>query len=328
MANDAVLVTGMAGFAGAHICRHLHEHTDWDIIGLDRLNYAGTLERLAEYKGDPRVRMVFHDFRAAYPAPVLAALSNVRYIIHNGGETHVENSLHDPRTFAESNVLGTLETLNAARTLGVDHFIYVSTDEVHGPAPDGIDFKEDAPIRPSNPYSATKAGAEALAFAYWKAFRLPVTITRTMNLFGQRQNGEKYVPMCIRRVLSGEIVTVHGNLAGRVGSRKWLHARNQADALLFLLRAGRYDTVGETFHIAGVERTNLEIAQLVAAFLGKTLNYEVIDFHASRPGHDLRYSLCDDKIRDLGWAPPVPFEQSLEETVKWSVRPENKMWLL
>jgi dTDP-glucose 4,6-dehydratase len=338
MARDRVLCTGAAGFAGAHIVSHLMAKTDWEIIGLDRLSYAGSLERLAEWQGNPRLRMVFHDFRATYPASVLRALDGVRYVIHNGAETHVERSIHDPESFVMSNVLGTMNTLQAARELQVDHFVYVSTDEVHGPAPKGVDFVEDSPIRPSNPYSAAKAGGEALGYAWWKCYQLPVTCTRTMNLMGERQHAEKFIPMCIRKIMRGEKVQVHGKKNGdstwTIGSRKWIHARNQADALLFLMQRRQEEErtrtsliLGETFHIAGEERDNLNIAQFIAQVLDKKLNYEVVDIHTNRPGHDLRYSLSDKKIKALGWTPPVAFEQSLRKCVEWCIREPNLRWL-
>ncbi|HEU4413653.1 MAG TPA: NAD-dependent epimerase/dehydratase family protein [Candidatus Angelobacter sp.] len=340
MARDKIVCTGAAGFAGAHIVSHLMANTDWDIIALDRLSYAGSLERLSQWQGNSRLKFVFHDFRATYPASVLKAMEGARYFIHNGAETHVERSIQDPEPFVMSNVLGTMTTLQAARALGVDHFIYVSTDEVHGPAPKGVDFTEESPVRPSNPYSASKAGGEALAFAWWKCYRLPVTCTRTMNLIGETQHPEKFVPLCIKKILRDEKVIIHGinDGAGRwtIGARKWIHARNQADALLYLLklqakegttRAAAGSTHGETFHIAGEERSNLEIAQFIAKTLNKKLNYETVDVYVDRPGHDLRYSLSDEKIKALGWKAPMAFEESLRRCVEWSVRPENASWL-
>lgn len=339
MSRDAILVTGGAGFAGAHLCQHLLDNTDWDVVVLDRITYAGSLERLVDVRRDytSRLRFVYHDFRAEYPASVLHALRDVRYVIHNGAETHVARSLDDPRPFVESNVLGTMHTLDAARKLSCEHILYVSTDEVLGAAPEGVDYDELAHIRPSNPYAASKAGGEALAFSYWKAFGLPVTITRTMNLFGERQHPEKFVPMTIRKVLAAEPLTIHGDSSGRSGARKWLHARNQASALLFLLRNHHeylpvnpgepQDFSGETFHIAGEEHTNLQIAELIADELHIDFAYEIVDFTLARPGHDFRYSLDDSKLRSLGWFPPVPFEESLRRTVAWSARPENRYWL-
>jgi dTDP-glucose 4,6-dehydratase len=318
-----VLLTGGAGFIGAHIVEHLHKNTDWEIVILDRLSYAGNLERLAQFRGDQRSKFVFHDFRGEFSASTLYSLGRIDYIIHNGAETHVDNSLIEPELFVQSNVIGTMNVLEAARKLNVERFILVSTDEVHGPAPAGVDFTEGAEIRPSNPYSASKASAEALSFAWWKSFDVPVIRTRTMNIFGERQHPEKFVPMCIRKILDGETVTIHGNRQ-QIGSRKWLHARNQADALLFLLKRGE---VGETYHIAGVEKSNFEMASLIASAVGKKLDYRLLDFHSARPGHDLRYSLDDSKLRSLGWEPPVGFTDSIERTVEWTSRSENSMWL-
>lgn len=321
----SVLITGGAGFCGAHICEHFLVNTDWDVIVLDRLSYAGSLARLADLRMSypERLKVVFHDFRAQYPTSVLHSLRDVRWIIHNGAETHVDRSLIDAEPFVASNVTGTMWTLEAARRLNIERFVHISTDEVFGPAPDGIDFKETDTLKPSNPYSASKAGAEALAFSYWNSHKLPVTITRTMNLFGERQHPEKFIPMTIGKVLRGEMVNIHG--AGlTIGSRKWLHARNQADALLFLLT--KTEISGETYHIGGEERTNLQIAELIADYLGQALNYRVADSH--RPGHDSRYSLDDSKLKALGWKAPVNFCDSLLKTVEWSAHPDNKYWLL
>lgn len=329
MAKAKVLVTGGAGFAGFHICEHILHNTDWEVVVLDRLTYAGSLERLAETKAEfpSRLSFVYHDFRGPYPPSVISKLKGTQYIIHNGGETHVDRSLKNPLPFIQSNVQGTMATLEAARLLEVLRFIYVSTDEVHGPAPHGVDFKEDAPIKPSNPYSASKAGGEALAYAWFKSHGVPVTITRTMNLFGEKQHPEKFIPKVIKKVFADEMVDIHGikypwDISYTIGSRKWIHARNQADGLLFLLTRL---ASGETYHIAGEEHTNLEVARIVAGVLGKELRYRFVD--SDRPGHDLRYSLDDSKLRALGWKPPVPFASSLERTVTWMTRPENLHWL-
>jgi dTDP-glucose 4,6-dehydratase len=329
---STALITGGAGFIGSHIVEHLCRNTDWNIIIIDRLNYAGRLDRLLpccakhehfNCRDNPRVRFEFFDFRAAFPDWLLERLGGVDYIIHAGAETHVENSLHRPGSFVESNVVGTFNMLEAARRIpGLKKFVYVSTDEVHGPAPGGVDFREDAPMNPSNPYSATKAGAEALVLAWAKCYQLPAIITRTMNNFGERQHPEKFIPMCIKKVLSREDITIHGR-GTQSGSRKWLHARNHADAILFLLR--RDTGPGEIFHVAGLEQTNLAIAQRVSAICAKGLRYKLVDFHASRPGHDLRYSLDDSKLRGLGWVPPVDFAASFEQAVRWTL--EHPEWL-
>lgn len=310
-------ITGGSGFIGSHLAEHVCKNTDWDLVILDRLTYAGNLSRLEQFKGNPRFRLIFHDIRAPFSAQKLAEIGRVDYFIHCAAESHVENSLTNPLVFVESNVLGTYNCLEAARALQVDRFVQVSTDEVFGPAPTGVDYKEEDRFSPSNPYSATKAGAECLAMAWAKSFELPVILTRTMNNFGERQHPEKFVPMVMRKVAREETVSIHFQHIGNtkvIGSRKWLHARNHADAILFLLKFGALGT----YHIAGDELSNLQMADKIAYMMGKKMHYELVDFHSSRPGHDLRYSLDDSKIRKLGWKPPYSLEKSLELTVVWT----------
>ena len=315
-----VLITGGAGFIGAHLVEHIHKNTDWDILVLDRLNYAGSLDRLEWCRADKRVKFYFHDIRAALPEQLLSRLGRVDYIIHAAAETHVENSLNGPQVFVESNVLGTFNMLEAARRTGVERFVMVSTDEVFGPAPQGVDYKESDRLDPSNPYSATKAGAEHLASVWAKCFKMPLITTRTMNNFGERQHPEKFVPLVLRKVLRGEKISIH-HKGEIIGSRKWLHARNHADAILFLLREKKLGA----WHIAGDELNNLELAQRIADTAGKPLEYQLVDFHSSRPGHDLRYSLDDSKLKAAGWQPPVDFEHSLNKTILWTM--QHAEWL-
>lgn len=320
-----VLITGGAGFIGSHIVEHLHRNTDWNLTVLDRLNYAGSLDRLEQYRKDKRVTFRFHDIRAALQPQLLHRLERTDYIIHAAAETHVENSLHDPQAFVESNVMGTFNMLQAAQALQVDKFLLVSTDEVFGPAPVGVDYIEEDRFDPSNPYSATKAGAECLAMAWAKCFQLPLILTRTMNNFGERQHPEKFVPMTIKNVLDGKVVKIHYKETEEgplIGQRKWLHARNHADAIQFLLQNNH----SGKWHIAGSELSNLEIAQKIAHFSGKPLCYELVDFHSSRPGHDLRYSLDDAKLHKAGWRAPFSLDNSLLKTVDWTLR--HREWLV
>lgn len=315
-------ITGGCGFIGHHLVEHFAVNTDWELLVLDRLNYAANLDRLAKWKEQSpsrmdRVQFFFHDFRAAFHESLLEKIGHVDYFIHLGAESHVGNSLLEPEPFVQSNVIGTYNCLQAARQMKVERFVMVSTDEVFGPAPSGIDYKEEDRFSPSNPYSATKAGAECLAMAWAKSFELPLVLTRTMNNFGERQHPEKFVPMVMKKVAAGEQVSIHFQQQGGarvIGSRKWLHARNHADAILFLLKTGSLGT----YHIAGEELSNLQMADKIAYMMGKKMDYELVDFHSSRPGHDLRYSLDDSKIRKLGWKPPRDLNKSLEMTVVWT----------
>lgn len=316
-----VLLTGAAGFAGSHIAEHIVATTDWKIVALDRLSYAGRLDRLKDISRD-RIEFVFHDFRSPFNAPILRQLGKLDYIIHNGAETHVDRSLTEPEVFVCSNVVGTFHVLEMARALGCEQFLYTSTDEVFGPAPEGVCYRECHSPRPTNPYSASKAAGEMFCHAYYKTYSVPTLVTRTMNLFGEKQHPEKFVPLVISKLLKGQRVPIHCSKDGVVGSRNWIHARDHADAVLYLLRNG---TVGETYHVAGLEYTNEQIASLIADLACLPLNMERVDAETHRPGHDLRYALDDSKIRALGWEEPQFLADALAGTVKWYL--ENKEWL-
>ncbi|MBP9669572.1 MAG: GDP-mannose 4,6-dehydratase, partial [Candidatus Pacebacteria bacterium] len=275
-----------------------------------------------------RVTFVHHDLRAPFNESVSARLGSPDYILHLAASTHVDRSISDPMLFVADNVVGTGHLLEYARTLPtLQLFVNFSTDEVFGPAPAGSAHREDSPYAPSNPYAATKAGAASLGYSYFVTYKLPVITTYTMNNFGERQHPEKLVPRTIRSVLRGERMPIFAELDEQgalksVGSRFWLHARNTASAVLFLLNAGR---PGDAYNIVGFdEKTNLEMAQSIAGIIGKPLVYELVDFHKVRPGHDRRYALDGAKLRRLGWAPEVDFESSLAETVRFALK--NPEW--
>ncbi len=326
-----ILVTGGNGFIGHHLCEHLLKHTDWEIIIMDRLSYAASgFDRLKEVNcyDEKRVRHFCHDFTLPIVDGLLGELSSVDYIVHMGAETHVDNSILDPRPFVRSNVLGTMEMLEFARQCkNLKRMLYFSTDEVFGPAPlDRVPngYKEWDRYDSTNPYSASKAAGEELCLAWANTYGVPVMITHTMNVFGERQHPEKFIPKVIRAVLAGETITIHANADKTVsGSRFWIHARNVADAVMFLLANGKtrekYNIVGER------EVSNLEMAQTIARILDKPLHYEMVDFHSSRPGHDLRYGLDGSRLFEMGHAYPKTFEQSLEKTILWTLA--NPKWL-
>jgi len=216
--------------------------------------------------------------------------------------------------------------LEAARKLQPKKFIYISTDEVFGPARE-VPYKENDLLRPTNPYAATKASGEFLAYSYFHSFDLPVIISRTMNMFGERQHPEKFVPMTIRKILRGEEVKIHGTFNNadvkwgwQSGTRNWLHARAQANALVFLLAHG---IPGEKYNIAGTEKSNLEVFRIIARCLKVLTAWEWAEPDA--PVHDLSYALNDSKIRSMGWKPPLDFQESLQQTVLWTK--ENQKWL-
>lgn len=328
-----LLLTGADGFVGSHILEHVLETTDWDVTIICSWNQMGISERvsLVRQGREERVRVQTHDLRAPLSDVLREWIGEVDYIINCASESHVDRSITDPGQFIRNNVDLVINMLDYARFAEPDAFIQISTDEVYGPAPGTMRHAEWSPIKPSNPYSASKAAQEAIAYSYWRTYGVPVIITNTMNIIGERQDPEKYVPMIIRSVLDGETLTIHGSPEA-IGSRFYLHARNQADALITLLQqcAERHHSEGDDmarFNVVGeLELNNLELAQMVADHIGMPLKYELVDFHSTRPGHDLRYALDGTKLdEEYGWTPPVPFQESLERTVDWYIK--HPEWL-
>ena len=237
--------------------------------------------------------------------------------------------------FVLDNVVGTANILNFAKKLndenGFERFIYFSTDEVFGPAPKGIDYSENDRYNSTNPYSATKAGGEELAVAYENTYGLPVYITHTMNVFGERQHPEKFIPMCIKKIRDGDPITIHSDKTKTIpGSRHYIHAEDVAEAIYFLLTNkinSEIDFGGAKcpkFNIVGSEEIdNLQLAKTIASAQGKELKYEMVDFHSSRPGHDLRYSLSGEKMKKLGWQPSIKLTERIKQVVHWSLNNEN-----
>jgi dTDP-glucose 4,6-dehydratase len=334
------LITGGAGFIAHHMIGYLLKNTDWEIITLDRLDYSGNLNRLHDLMlgFDPevrkRVRIVHHDLKAELNPLVRSEIGQIDYVLHLAAGSHVDRSIDYPMEFVMDNVVGTCNILDFARSQdNLERFIYFSTDEVFGPAPDGIKYKENDRYNSTNPYSASKAGGEELAVAYENTYGLPVYITHTMNVFGERQHPEKYIPMTIRKVRDGETVTVHSDKTRTIpGSRHYIHAEDVSSAILFLLNhEGKFEpTWGNAkcpkFNIVGAEElNNLQLAQIIAEAQGKELSYELVDFHSSRPGHDLRYALDGDKMKELGWVPAKSVTERIKEVTNWTI--ENKRWI-
>jgi dTDP-glucose 4,6-dehydratase len=240
-------------------------------------------------------------------------------------ETHVDNSILDPKNVITNNISSTLNLLEWVREIkDLEIFFYFSTDEVFGPAPVGTLYKEWDRHRPTNPYSASKSAAENICIAYENTYNIPLMIVNVMNAFGERQHVEKFIPMCVKKILNDELIYIH-SYPDKItpGTRFYIHSQNIASAVLFLINNGK---IGEKYNISGEkEVSNFEIAQLISKFIGKDLKYEMIDFHSTRPGHDIRYGLDGNKLYELGWNPKFNFEKSLEKTVKWTL--ENLEWL-
>ena len=318
-----VLLTGCTGFIGSHFVRYFAEkHPDWELVVLDRMNYASALERISDYRD--RVQIHFYDLRGEINDYISRQLGELDYIIHLGAETHVDKSLVDPRPFVETNVMGTFNLLEYARKQQprLRMFFYISTDEVYGPAPSGIDHSEESLHQPSNPYAATKAAAEDLVFAWEHSMGVPTIVTNTMNNIGEYQHPEKFLPKIVRAILTGGVITIHGT-PDNPGSRKYLYAADHASAIDFLIANGRR---GEKYNVVGREEvTNFELVKRVERILGREAKYNFLDFHSTRPGHDARYSLDGAKMASMGWTPATGMDAALARTVQFYV--DNPHWL-
>jgi dTDP-glucose 4,6-dehydratase len=347
-----VLLTGAGGFAGHHVLEHLLVTTDWDVVCTDSFRHRGKTDRVAEVlEGHDvwrtRTRVITHDLTVPFSAQAQNRIGHIDYVIAMASESHVDRSIDDPVPFVQNNVNVALSTLELCRWLQPRAVLWMSTDEVYGPEVkiDGklVPHKEWAPIIPSNPYSASKAAQEAIAISWWRTYGVPVVIINGMNLIGERQDPEKFLPMLIRKISTGGTIQIHGH-RGDVGSRHYLHCRNLADGMLHILgmrapacypaHSVRQTTLfgqawmrtePDRWNIVGDRTDNLTLAHMVAEIIGKPLHYQLVDFHSARPGHDPHYGLDPAKLAEAGWTPPVDFRESLERTVNWALK--HQEWL-
>tara|TARA_B100001027_G_scaffold106236_1_gene73125 strand:+ start:281 stop:1303 length:1023 start_codon:yes stop_codon:yes gene_type:complete len=335
-----ILITGGAGFVAHHTIFYLIKNTNWEIVSIDRLDYSGNLNRIQDMMKDfdvnqkKRLKIIFHDLRSEINPVLSSSLGTFDFIIHMAASSHVDRSIDDPMLFVQDNVVATCNILNFARTQNkLKRFIYFSTDEVFGPAPKNIKYKERDRYNSTNPYSASKAGGEELCVAFENTYKLPVYITHTMNVFGERQHPEKFIPMTIRNVFNNKVVTIHSDKTKKIpGSRHYIHAMDVADGCFFLLDKKiktKTDFGGAKcpkFNLVGpVELNNLELAKIIASVTNKDLKYKMVDFHSSRPGHDLRYALDGGLMAQLGWIPKISIDKRISQVVKWTIK--NNRWL-
>jgi len=302
-----ILVTGGAGFIGSHLVDALLERESTRVTVLDRLSTGGCRANLEHHHDDPRLRLVVGDVA---DAPSVAGLmSDVDAVIHAAAESHVDRSIDDPAAFLRTNVLGTQAVLDACRTNGT-RMLMVSTDEVYGPGEPGDSvFDEEHPLRPANPYAASKAAADLLCSAYVTTYGVPVTIVRGTNAFGPRQI-ERVVPTFAICALEGRPVPVYAEGRQR---REFLYVSDWVRAALTVLQAG---ATGAVYNIGdGEELENVELARRICELAGAPASQ--IEFVEDRPGHDFRYGLRAERLRALGWAPEVQFDEGLSRTVSW-----------
>lgn len=334
---NRVLLTGIGGSIGVHTLDHIMHNTDWEVVGIDSFRHKGWTDRLRvtldnHPEWTSRVKVITHDLCAPFSTILKRKIGHIDYIISMASLSDVQASIEEPVPFIHNNVHLITNLLEYAREVKPTVFLHISTDEVYGASGRNHQHAEWSPIVPSNPYSASKACQEAIAIAYWRTYNVPLIITNTMNNFGEMQQGSKFPAMLQKWIEKGDTVIIHGT-EGDVGTRYYMHSRNHADALLFILKnlppylhqpeavdkPDRYNIVGD------VQLSNLELAETIARIMGKELKfkYKMIDFHSGRPGHDKHYGLDGTKLKEAGWTSPIPFEESLRKTIEWQKqRPE------
>lgn len=314
---NRILVTGGAGFIGSNFVHFLAKNTDYDVVVLDKLTYAGNRASLDPVLGD-RVRLVVGDICDASVVDALVAEADA--IVHFAAESHNDNSLADPSPFVTTNLVGTFTLLEAARKHS-KRFHHISTDEVYGELAlhDPLKFSEATPYNPSSPYSATKAGSDMLVRAWVRSFGVQATISNCSNNYGPYQHVEKFIPRQITNILQGARPKLYG--AGD-NVRDWIHVDDHSSAVLAVLERG---TIGETYLIgADGEKTNKEVLELILTVMGREADQ--YDHVPDRPGHDLRYAIDASRLRtELGWTPQyTDFSEGLHATINWYR--DNESW--
>ncbi len=338
-----VLLTGAGGAIGCHVLAYLLEKTDWHIVCTDSFmaEHKGYFDRLTkvtermknEWPLHLRVSLIQHDLTAPFTPREVAQMGEINYIINLASRSDVQNSIGDPLNFVQNNTNIMLTMLELARAIRPETFLHFSTDEVYGPAPkDGGGHKEWEPHIPSNPYSASKAMQEDMCIAWWRCYGVPLIITNTMNNFGPMQAPSKFPAMIQTKLKNDETIIVHAS-GGEIGTRYYIHSRNTADAILFILQNispvlhsyGQIDRPVRLNIVGDKQVSNLELVKTIARLMGKTPEVEIVDYHKNNPGHDIHYGLNGDKLAGMGWRSPKSFEESLKDTIDW--QQENPEWL-
>jgi dTDP-glucose 4,6-dehydratase len=320
-----LLVTGGCGFIGSNFIRFiLKTHPDWKVVNLDKLTYCGNLANLRDLENHPNYRFIRGDIADRELVNRLFKTERFDAVLNFAAESHVDRSILDPSPFIETNVKGVQVLLEAARQYPVERFIQISTDEVYGSLGPTGKFTEDSPLRPNNPYSASKASADLLCRAYWKAYGIPIIITRSSNNYGPYQFPEKLIPLMIRNALLGKELPVYGK---GEQIRDWLYVEDNCRAITLVLERGR---VGEIYNIGGgCEKKNIEVVGMICDILREIrgLSPKIQFIKDPRgPAHDFRYALDCTKIKEeLGWEPQTKFEEGLRRTVNWYL--ENQDWV-
>ena len=322
MMDKKILVTGGAGFIGGNFVHYMvDKYPNYMIVNLDALTYAGNLETCQPVEGKPNYKFVKGDIADRNFIFNLFEKEKFDIVVNFAAESHVDRSVTDPEIFIKTNVLGTQVLMDASRAYGVERYHQVSTDEVYGDLPldrPDLFFTEETPLHTSSPYSASKASADLLVFAYHRTFGLPITISRCSNNYGPYHFPEKLIPLMISRALNDEQLPVYGN---GENVRDWLHVYDHCAAIDLILHKGK---VGEVYNVGGHnERTNLEVVKTILKALNKPES--LITYVKDRPGHDLRYAIDPQKLEnELGWKPTYNFDTGIQQTIEWYLN--NKQW--
>ncbi|MDD3382226.1 MAG: dTDP-glucose 4,6-dehydratase [Bacilli bacterium] len=318
-----ILVTGGAGFIGGNFCHYLvDKYPDYNIVVLDALTYAGNLETLASIINKNNFRFVKGDITDRKEVFKLFETEKFDIVVNFAAESHVDRSIENPEIFLKTNVIGTQVLMDASKNYKVKRFHQVSTDEVYGDLPlnrPDLLFTETTPLKTSSPYSASKASADLLVNAYYRTFKMPITISRCSNNYGPYQFPEKLIPLMIKNALENKNLPVYGK---GENVRDWLHVYDHCTAIDLIIHKGK---IGEIYNIGGHnEKTNIDVVKTILKELKKPTS--LINYVTDRPGHDLRYAIDASKIEnELGWKPKYNFDLGIKQTIKWNI--DNQKWL-
>lgn len=326
-----VFITGAGGAIGMHMVAHIMHNMDWEVVCTDSFKHKGYFDRLTEVCKDhpewkKRIHIITHDLNAPFTEREIKSFGKIHYIINLASISDVQASIDDPVPTVRNNIELMLNMLEMARVVKPKTFLHFSTDEVYGPVPkDSKGHEEWSPIIPSNPYSASKAAQEAIGIAWWRSFGVPLIITNTMNNFGETQAPSKYPSMIQRKIKNEETIDIHVSATEEVGTRYYIHSRNVADAVLYILnnlpahphepgfidKPDRYNIVGDK------QVSNADLVLIISRLMGKEAKFRFVNFHEGNPGHDLHYGLDGRKLLRAGWTSPVSFEESLKNVIEW-----------
>lgn len=313
-----LLVTGGAGFIGSCFIRYiLNKYNNYKVINLDVLTYCGNLENLRDVEKNPNYQFVKGNI--CDKTLVRDLISQVDCVINFAAESHVDNSINNPLIFEQTNVQGTLNLLQASKEIGIERYIQISTDEVYGTLGETGYFSETSSIMPNSPYSASKASGDMFVRAFFETYNLPTLITRCSNNYGPYQYPEKLIPFFISKLLKNEKIPLYGD---GLNVRDWLYVYDHCSAIDKVLHNGRF---GEVYNIGGHnEKTNIEITKIILKKMNKDESY--IEYIPDRLGHDRRYAISNNKIKnELGWEPSVTFDKGIELTIDWYLN--NQIWI-